>query len=421
MNGRLREFVRANLSPTELEKRLVQQLYSSIKDALGENNCLQIGSFPRFTAIRPLHDLDVLYVLGDWRDVPDNIQVLDHVHEEVSNGFVNPTEYALEFCRGDHSIGIKFLDGEEEVFAIDVVPAYTDAVNEFGQPTYMVPEASSAFGSNVGVSEEWIKTDPRGYISEATEINRMSSDYRKAVKLAKFWKSSCKSANDDFPLKSFHLEQIFAGYFRRYPHHTFFDAVFKLFCEIEQHITEPAITDRADRNRFIDQYVADLTGYQRDLVLQARDHLMIMLESIGNDTNLAEVFSAGFHRRTSGSEEYLFDQGIPVLTEDTIAISGQVQQRTGGFRAFVLDILGRIQVDRKIRFSTVAPPEHDLLKWKVKNDDDSPQPRGEITDHQTLNDLEHTKYIGRHYVECYAIKDGVCIAKARQYVQLGSD
>ncbi|MCX8485956.1 MAG: hypothetical protein ORN53_02045, partial [Crocinitomicaceae bacterium] len=57
-----------------------------------------------------------------------------------------------------------------------------------------------------------------------------------------------------------------------------------------------------------------------------------------------------------------------------------------------------------------------LLKWKVKNDNNSPEPRGEITDNTTSQITEKTAYKGRHFVECYAIKDGICVAKDRIYV-----
>jgi len=98
-----------------------------------------------------------------------------------------------------------------------------------------------------------------------------------------------------------------------------------------------------------------------------------------------------------------------------------VQERKGSFRRFVLDFIGRITIDRKINFRIEGtPPSVDLFKWKVKNADSSPHPRGEITDHQTRNDPEHSKYIGEHYVECYAILDNVCVAKARQNVKLGN-
>ena len=64
------------------------------------------------------------------------------------------------------------------------------------------------------------------------------------------------------------------------------------------------------------------------------------------------------------------------------------------------------------------PIDVDYYSWKVKNDDKCIQPRGEITDHHTMNTPEQTKYKGNHYVECYAIRNGVCVAISRQNVIL---
>ncbi len=55
----------------------------------------------------------------------------------------------------------------------------------------------------------------------------------------------------------------------------------------------------------------------------------------------------------------------------------------------------------------------DLVKWKVRNDNSSSEIRGEITDNKTHAVPESTAYVGRHYAECYAIKNNECVAKDR--------
>ena len=121
------------------------------------------------------------------------------------------------------------------------------------------------------------------------------------------------------------------------------------------------------------------------------------------------------------SEVFMFDQNIKTLTEDQyeFKISGEVQVRKGGFREFILDKVGLITIDRKIKFIISGnSPGVDIFKWKVKNDNSCDESRGEITDHHTKNQVENTKYSGNHYVECYAIKNHICVAKSRQNVVL---
>ena len=117
----------------------------------------------------------------------------------------------------------------------------------------------------------------------------------------------------------------------------------------------------------------------------------------------------------------MFDFNIPTLLDDNynFGIFGEVQERTGGFRKYILDKIGKIPIDRKIKFNIKGePPKVDLFKWKVKNDNSSKQPRGEITDHRTLRYPEETRYNGNHFVECFAILNNTCVAKARQNVTL---
>lgn len=265
----------------------------------------------------------------------------------------------------------------------------------------------------------WLATDPRGYIAQATELNRVNGDFRKAVKLAKGWRHHRKAADDRFPLKSFHLEQIITRWVMANPRSDIFDMIFECFRSLPDHIRYPQIPDKADPNRLIDAYVGDLSHEDRRLVDRARDGFLVKLENMEEGSNPLDLISVEPYIRNGNDEAFLFDQGIPMLKEQDFTIIGEVLPRDGGFRPYILDRLGLIRVDRKVRFrlGNSAPPA-DLYKWKVQNDPDAPQQRGEITDHRTKNDPEESKYNGRHFVECYAIRRGVCIGRGRQDVVL---
>ncbi len=62
LNAALRQFVKDKLTPTQEDRDFVSTVYDSFRQLLNDA-CIQIGSYPRFTAIRPLHDLDILYRL----------------------------------------------------------------------------------------------------------------------------------------------------------------------------------------------------------------------------------------------------------------------------------------------------------------------------------------------------------------------
>jgi hypothetical protein len=430
INGLFRNYVREHLSPKPEERDFVSSVYESVQDVLGTANCFQIGSYPRFTSISPLHDLDVLYILGDFdKNSSHPSQALNDLESQLKSNYKNPTRYSVEVSRQTHSITLTFSEGRAEFFSVDIVPAYKVGKNEFNDDTYLVPEIASKAHSerrviNAEISKgtramAWINSDPRGYITVASQLNQQNDDFRKAVKLVKGWRASCKEANEEFPLKSFHLEQAITRNFQQNPEQEIFDAVFNFFFNLSKLIERAQIPDRADPAKKIDAYIDGLTKGEKAWILKARDFFLIKLEEIAEGADINDLLEAGLHERGSDTEAYLFDQNIPMLTEDDFGIVGNVLPRAGGFRSMILDAFGIIEVDRKIEFLLGSDaPAADIYKWKVKNDNSSPQRRGEITDHGTLRNPEETKYSGSHYVECFAIRNGVCIGRSRQNVVL---
>ncbi|MFZ5856616.1 MAG: nucleotide-binding domain-containing protein [Chloroflexota bacterium] len=157
------------------------------------------------------------------------------------------------------------------------------------------------------------------------------------------------------------------------------------------------------------------------MIVKARDGFLRKLEGLSPSQSVISLLEAFFYQRVGHSEQFLFDFGIPTFLDVQYAfdIIGEVQERKGSFRKYILDKAGIISIDRRIKFRIKGiAPKVDYFKWKVKNDDASPEPRGEITDHFTRNDPENTKYKGSHFVECYALLNNVCVAKARQDVVL---
>ena len=125
INNKLRHYVRTEISPRELERAFIKVVYDSFKGILN-NQCIQIGSYPRFTAIRPLHDLDILFFLGPWSDTKNDPSIiLKALYQRIQNEYINPTVYEIQVSLQTHSVSISFKSLNTEVFAVDVVPAYS--------------------------------------------------------------------------------------------------------------------------------------------------------------------------------------------------------------------------------------------------------------------------------------------------------
>ena len=127
------------------------------------------------------------------------------------------------------------------------------------------------------------------------------------------------------------------------------------------------------------------------------------------------------------SEQFLDrDYGIETrLTGEKLRIVGRLHKRKG-FRDYALPQSGnRAPKGRTITFRIdrcdVAPP-YDVY-WKVRNHGEEAasvgQLRGEIRpDDGTRRKAESTKYHGSHFVECFVVKEGLCVAVDRQQVYI---
>ena len=332
----LREYVKNNLSPTKGEQDLVTSLYGAFRSALGDG-CLLIGSYARFTASRPLHDLDILFVDGKFD--PNNLQpqtILTNLRNSIERDFQNPTRFQTKISQQTHSITVSFFENEKERFAVDIVPAYTSgSKNEYGDDIYWVPEILKTGKRNrlsrysefektkKNELEWWLKSDPRGYIRAATDLNLQNEDFRKTAKFIKRWKHNCKELDDDFKLKSFHIEQSIFSIFKQNPRFDISDAVFKFFCDIPEIISKPQIKDRADGGKMIDEYIGTLTETQKSKIMEARDLFLIRLGNISGTPSITDLLAAGSHRRAREAEAYLFDFKIPTFIEPAISFKNK--------------------------------------------------------------------------------------------------
>lgn len=433
INSLLRTYVKNNLSPDQDDITFVAKIYQSFNELLGISHCIQIGSYPRYTAIKPLHDLDILYIIGDWTErniIP--FESLNDLAIKFNSEYKNPTNLDLKIVIQTHSLSFRYLKGQTEIFAVDLVPALKKGINEFEKNMFYVPEIiKKTIGANRNkyYSEKtqskseiiWIKTDPIGYIEIASALNNINSDFRKTVKFVKGWKNFCKTQNAEFKLKSFHLEQIITRSFLSNNNLELFESIFNFFTELREKIMKPSILDRADNTKYIDEYLNELTDYQREILNESIDSVLIGFENLDCTKDIEKVINSGFYKRNGKNEQFLFDQKIPTLidTDFTFKIDGFIKKLNGFglYKARLKFTNGVVDTENSINFRVIKNTTFSkLLKWKVKNDNNSPEPRGEITDNTTSQITEKTAYKGRHFVECYAIKDGICVAKDRIYV-----
>lgn len=462
-------YAKVHLSPTERERGTIAARYEQLQEFLG-GRTFQSGSYARFTSTTPVNDLDVIYVLPD--ELPKQVRAgqvaVDPAKLDIRN-IVDSLANQLRRHYGStarveaqpHSVGIFF--GQEHEFSIDVVPAAPADGDMFWIPEvarrsitarrglYRSWEAQARTQSPPGPN--WIKSHPKGYIEQASKLDASTEGkFRKAAKVLKRWRWSRKRANDAFRLKSFHLELAVTRYFLRNQNARCIEAIRGVVGELEQLIATPQFPDLADEAQFVDQYVTTLTDADRELLQRefgqaqyrwaeveraktAMEVRQALGAFVGSTASLAPgaggstqkvIAAAAPEGDREGPEEFLSDYGIPYRPRYRVKIDATVTR--DGFRPFNLlarafPLLGKL---RQLEFFIVScdVPEPYEVRWKVKNTGAEATRRDALRGQIHMDKGHHrrkesTLYWGNHYVECYAIKDGVCVAVDHIDVPIG--
>ena len=301
LNEMINKYIREHLSPKQKQRDYITQKYEELKGFL-KDSCFQSGSYARFTAHDPVHDLDVIHPGSDSSIQSNPSVVIDALFSMMKDGYDNSTITKIKkIYRQSHSVTVEFADAPDD-FSIDVVPAIelVEGLNEFNQPLYLVPEIlrlnkhnrQRRYGKEAESPIQWIKSDPRGYIKAASDLNESNSDFRHTAKLLKSWRHACKIAyGDDFCFKSFHLEQIIYEHFTSNVGVSTIDASIECVGTISDCLTEPKYLDRADSNRYIDEYISDLTSEQRQLILRLQAEAYEIIRKLPGCQNEQEVVS----------------------------------------------------------------------------------------------------------------------------------
>lgn len=131
--------------------------------------------------------------------------------------------------------------------------------------------------------------------------------------------------------------------------------------------------------------------------------------------------------RSFAETEQFIDDLFPVKLDYTVNVScivsgdGWRQKPISEFLSILKRFLPHNFEIRCSVVSTTAPAPYDIY-WKVKNTGPEAERRNQVRG-QILNKgtsiVEHTNFYGNHYIECYIVKSGTCVAKKRINIPIG--
>lgn len=391
--------------------------------------CVPQGSLAHRTIIKPVNghdfDLDLLVRVNQIQGYqPKDYATLVHALLKGSPSYKDRITKKSRCTRVDYS-------GDCHV---DVVPCVE--INGFN---YIV-------NRNDGENGVFERTDPVGYTLWLEEQNRIANgNLTKAVKLMKWLRDhkqtfTCRSVILNVLLGERVNSALLLG---DQSHYMDLPTTFvNLLIDLDQYLSQygdtmPQINDpscpevnfnhRWDNDQYVwfkemirrykDKAVAAYTSDDRD------ESIRLWQELFGESFTLPVTQKAAL--TTGNTEEFIENKHPHVPSNHTVRISARPVKKPGFSTYELASRGGRVHRDRKIHFKVVktsVPAPYSVL-WKVKNRGaaaaEAGALRGQIIEGNLLGGLgreEPTKYRGNHYVECYIIKDGKCVARDRQNV-----
>lgn len=193
------EKFKTKLEPGEREEadaiRRRERVKAVLEKSFGLDSIFITGSYKRWTKTKPLRDVDLFCVLNQAKEggrlKKSSRLVLNDFGAALEEEFGKDNVKVWDKC-----VTVKFGDptgaDDDEVFSVDVVPAFEDG------KAYKIPDTSHPEG--------WMKTDPEIHQEKSTEANKnMGGKWVALVKMAK----KCNEFHDK-PIEPSFLVEVMA-------------------------------------------------------------------------------------------------------------------------------------------------------------------------------------------------------------------
>jgi hypothetical protein len=444
MDSAFRKFLE-NIKLTDLQKADAETKIRNVSETLHAkyyptltydgSTKLLIGSYGKHTHIRPPKDIDLLFKMPDsefarYDALAGNkqSQLLQDIRGVLKDRF-STTE---EIKAWGKVILISFA---ESTHTVELLPAWRLPTGE-----YRIPNTE-----NGGSWDIW---NPSAEIKAIHESSVQTKHTKSLVRMLKAWVRNC-----GVPLKSFILEILVIDYLRD----TYNNQVNAPYSQLILGFFEYLKSKRHGFVHSLGSGSAISLGdewYSRvdSAVSRAQKAMEYEKAKKHRDASLEwqKVFGADFptvkdpvdaldekiaeltRQYPSSSEEDLtrtYGIGMNPVIGYKVAIDAEVTQngfRTGWLTDFLKKHFPLLKGKKlKFRIQQINVPEPFDIMWKIRNFGEEAKKagglRGEIThDFGSREKTETTLYHGEHYVECYAIKDGVCVAVGKVLVPIGS-
>lgn len=379
-------------------------------------NSLQVGSYGRYTAIKGVSDLDMIYIMpqSEWERFKDGGQkaLLQEVKKPIKE------RYPKTIIRADGQVVVVSFENYE----IEVVPAFEQDDGSFKSPD-----------TNDGGS--WPITKPRSEIKAISDMDSdKNSNLRRLCKMARAWKNKHGVVMGGLLIDTLAYNFLKAT--------TEYDTTSYFYCDFMMRDFFKYLSELPEQDYYLapgsNQRVNVKKKFQNK-AKKAYDLCQDAIDAEGKNgvnkkwkkvfgrpfpaaaTTATEAVAAKADIYWNDTEQFIEDK-YPVDIRYDLQIDCEVSQN--GYRENKLsEMLKRhlpLLASKKLLFwvTSIDVPYDYHLEWKVLNRGDvakqKNQVRGQIVrDGGQRQKEERTSFKGEHVVECYAIRNGVVVAKDR--------
>lgn len=380
------------------------------------DNTLQVGSYGRYTGIKGISDLDMLYIMPESK--------LD-TYKDKQSQLLKDTKDAIlsRYPKTDVKVDSLVVVVKYQNFKIEVQPVFKQEDDSFKYP----------YTRNGG---SWRFTKPRDEMKALREVDKAKNkNLRPLCKMARAWKNKHGVAMGGLLIDTLahNFLKGISTYDNKGP--SSYDEMCRDFFEYLSNLP------KQDRWNALGSY--QHVKVKKNFQQAAKNAFNLCLEAIEDKNNekWREVFGRSYPQATVSlesnsenrkawldTEEFIADK-YPVDILYHMSIDCDVSQN--GYREYSLSHMLRklipLRAHKSLFFSVneIEVPKPYTLKWKVINRGPEAESRdcirGQILDDEGFeNRKESTSFKGEHSVECYAIKDGVVVARSQITVPISN-
>ena len=379
------------------------------------------GSYAKHTCIRPAHDdkkrdVDIIVVTNHTQK-DDSKEVLQELYEAL----VDSNRYETATIQ-HHSIGI-----EMGQVSIDVVPVIED---ENDPDLYFIGDSENG---------GWELTDPKGHKTWSTEVNQdNNNEYKPLVKIIKWWRKEHCPANRKYP-KGITLEKIIAdnlGDSSSSTENFLIETMDNIISSYKEAYVDlgimPVIYDPSDKNSQNNL----LSGYTFE------DFKAFIDKLVEHSNLLNDKGTTNDTWRTVLGNEFPKDSEAKSVRNELICACASHRQKipwslSRGSAVIIAlraeDADGNLvpyesngtplEKDITLHFKALTAAKRPYtVMWQITNTGEEATKanclRGDFypSDEGTNGRRESTSYTGSHSVQCFVIKNRICVAKSRDFI-----